>query len=419
MVLAALLAPATRAVGRSTDTFAGQSRRGDARSAHDVFDFMTSVQVDDVQANAATMDVTGALQSAITAAAASRKRLVVRAGSYRLSDRLTGVVDAGINIAGEGSSVTRLIWDADSTGRGLDLAYTDVRRPPQVSGMSLQTKARAAGTALKITGPQARSVTYKGPMITDMTFGGVTPGTHCWDIGAEFDTCWYVAMTDFSVKGLDSTTEPFVQTAGVKLTGCQVCFFDRFTVFHVATGLVEAAGKGPTHGEGFSFGNFEIVGVSTGISLGGEGVAPGTNIGPGHINAYTRGLVLDKRYQTAVHDLLVYKTHLSTSNFVGVAMNDCDSCNVHNNTIQGSAFAKGDTHGIQLSGELCSGNQIAHNTFANFAGSSRVGITVGSGSSKNLVIGNTCSDGTVQPLVLVSPDAKNNTIGDNHPTTER
>jgi len=332
-------------------------------------------------------------------------------GTYLYSSQLVESSSLAIKLVGDGRGKTIFEWtDGATNDGGIDLTYTEVTLPPVVSGFTLQTNANDTGEALKITGPEAGSLTILGPSVMDISARGVDPVIgDCWDIGIHFFTCWYITLDQVTIKGADDATTPFAQT---------VCWMKDFNIFHVENGILEAASGGPGHGEGFDFSRFEIVGVTNGISLLTGGAGPGTNIGPGHINAYVKGLDLANQYQTKIHDLLLYKTHVSTSDYVAISMLDCKSNNVHDNHIQGSATATGETTGIILSGTTLSDyNNIHDNQFLNFTGTNKVGINISTGSGNNQIHHNEALDPTVNICVQVTGTAeKTNILGDNIPT---
>jgi hypothetical protein len=363
-------------------------------------------------------DDTAAIQAAINAALVLKKALFIPAGDYLLSNKLTAsTTSTSMRICGEGRGITTLVWTSTATsGGGLDITYSDSLFSPEVSDMSLYTKALGVGTALKITGPESASLTQFGAIVENLKIQGNNTATNCWDIGIHFYTCWYIELQNINIKGQDDATSPFVQTCGIKLTSCQVIFADRFTIFHVENGVLEAASGVATHGEGFAFANFEIVGVTNGIVLAADGNAPGTNIGPGHINAYAFGINLANQYQTSIHDMLMYKTHVSTSNFTCMQLVDCKSNHIHDNEIHGSATATGDTLGIVVGGTTTSDfNSIHDNNFQEFYGTNRIGIVMGTGAG-NANVHDNIADATVTVCVQINNDSdKTNIFKNNQP----
>lgn len=357
-----------------------------------------------------TDDTTG-FQAALTAAAAAGVELVVPAGRYILSNQLTASSADTIKIVGSGSGLTELVWtDVATSGGGLALTYTNKLYPTNVSGLTLLTQSGFASgdIALKIIGPNTPSITNLGPQVSDIIIRGDAPASDTWDIGMEFYDCWYIVAEQFTIKGLDDATAPFDATVGVKLSGCQVTFMSNFNIFHVETGIIEASGSAD-HGEGFTFQHFEIVGVNNGIVLTNGAADPGTNIGPGHINAYALGIELDDQHQTAIHDMLIYKTQLSVTAFVGISMLTCASCNIHNNFILGlgGAGAANNTIGIKVAGPTSFDNAIYNNQFYDFAaGGTNYGVYVTAAAATTRVYDN-ASDGSVTCLVIDSTDKTN------------
>jgi hypothetical protein len=375
-----------------------------------------SVSVKDFGATGdGTTDDTTAVSAALTAAITYNVALYIPSGTYKLTAKITKSAATKISIIGDGRGLSNLYW-LDGASAGLDLTYTDNLYPVNVQGLSFWVGTLATGTALKISGPETASVTNLGPSVSDLEIRGYDKAADCWDIGIHFYTCWYILLDQVSIKGQNDATEPFAQTAGIKLTSCQVCFMTKFTIVHVQTGILEAASGVATHGEGFCFNDFEMVGVSVGIDLSADGNAPGTNIGFGHINAYSYGIKLANQYQTAIHDLLLYKVNISTSNYTAISLAGCWSNIIHDNQIHGSATATGTMFGIVLSNGSIQ-NIIHDNNFQYFYGTGLAGIVMGNDTDKNYIHNNSC-DATLTSIVLINNDAlKNNVFNLNLPSS--
>lgn len=367
-------------------------------------------------------DDTAAMQTAFTAAMTLGKALYIPAGMYRLSTKISvSSSTTGFRVYGEGRGITKLIWTSTATdGGGLDITYTDTLFPPEVKDMSLYTEAVGVGTALKITGPEAASVTQLGPIVEALQVQGSQPVSHAWDIGIHFFTCWYIKGTSLTLKGLGENGSNYTMTAGIKLSSCQVCYLSDFIVIHADYGILEAASGGPTHGEGFSIHDFEMVGVGVGIDLQADANAPGVNIGPGHINSHFYGIAAANQFQTSIHNVLIYKVSVGgPTDWIGIQLSNCQHNQIHDNIIHGWDYAINSTVGIILTGTTnCDYNQIHNNTFLNFFGATKIGVLLGTGAGNNVINSNVCTDGTVLEIVRVNNDAeKNNYFFRNLPMT--
>lgn len=109
-----------------------------ARDTVSVFDFMTDAEIADVQAGTALVDVTAAIQAAITASASAKKKLLFNAGTY-----LCGDIDVKSNthvVAEKGAIIQR----ASNYGWQLGVTYTD---PDNVTIDGLSFDNDATGTA--------------------------------------------------------------------------------------------------------------------------------------------------------------------------------------------------------------------------------------------------------------------------------
>lgn len=362
---------------------------------------------------------TTALQNAINYAVSVGKSLFIPTGNYSCTAQLTAsTTTTQFVLVGEGPANTQLIWTSGAATRGLSVTYSDTIRTPRIESIGLITEALASGTALIITGPDSISEIQIGPKVSDVRIQGGNMASHCWGTGIEFITCWYPSIDYVNINGRNEYGPTFSATAGIKLTSCQVCYFERFNIFHVTTAILEQVSGVNTHGEGFTFINFEIVGVGTGIKLAADATAPGTNIGPGHINAFNRCIDLDKQFQTTIHDLLLYKTDDLTGtpqDFIAINMNDCRGCHVHNNFIHG--FKANTLVGIQLSGTTTNDLNLVHNNlFYNFTASagSKIGLVVGANTSESYFHSNYC-DSTVAIPILISGAGLTNKFHNNFP----
>jgi hypothetical protein len=357
---------------------------------------------------------------------AAGKSLFIPAGLYYVSSAITASTSTNAcSIVGEGASNTRLVW---TTGAGgLSITYSDTIRPPFVSDLSLLTQTSGSGTALTITGPDLPSVIQLGPIVQNLQIQGEDLATDCWDTGIDFVNCWYSKIENININGLNEYGPTFVSNSGIKLTSCQVTYFSNFNIYHVTNGIIEVA-AGPAdidHGEGFNFSEFEIVGVGTGISITEEQVAPGTNIGPGHINSFNFGIKLANHFQTSIHNLLIYKTDDLTGtpqSFVGIELSDCRSNRVHDNMIHG--FKAANLVGISMTGSvsaLTDFNHVHDNLFYNFGDSAgnKIGLIVGSGTGNSLFHHN-YSDSTVATPILLSAGVEpTNKFDNNYPVTDQ
>ena len=366
---------------------------------------------------------TAAVQAAFNYIAANPVALYVPTGSYLLSAQISVTSNKTINVYGDGVDLTVFVWTATATGGGgLSITFTDVFFPPSVQNLTLNTKGLAVGTALLITGVDYPSLTKLGPNVASVSIRGFDTAIHCWDTGINFILCWYPTINIVSIKGKNESVLPFTMSAGITLTSCQVAFITNFVIIHVRAGIRNALYAAIYRDEGHTISAFEIVGVQIGIDFFYQGDAAGTSIGPGHINAYEYGLKFANRFQTAIHDLLIYKTHLSTSNYSAMLLQNCDSNIIHNNQMHGSPTATGDMFGIVLSSptpNINSKNVIHDNIFEKFYGTGLTCIIVGDGVERSLIHHNSSDSTPTAMIALAANPAKNNIFYANLPTTEQ
>lgn len=363
-------------------------------------------------------DDTTEIAAAITYSDLVNAPLIFSDGIYLLSNKLTLSTAKAINWKGAGRGLTILRWTSGATsGGGIDITFTTIILPPSVTGMTLETQAVATGTALKITGPVVASSTHSGPFVKNIGIKADNEATsQSWDIGMHFVSCWYMDVSSFSIDGHDDDAlPPFAQTAGVKIETSNVGRFYNFDIFHVENAIL---GAGTTKGEGMSFSEFELVGVTNGIVMGSTTLnAPGTNIGPGHINSYETGINLTKHDQTSIHDILLFKTSATDSTWIGINLVDCDSMHVHDNEMHGSTTTTGSTTGIIINGDGSDNSVIHDNRFQGFSGATKVGVLLTNGAGINHIHDNNSDANTTNTVLIDASATKDNILRDNFPTS--
>lgn len=402
-------------VGFRQSNSAGNLTGAEGRTVHQKL--QESVSVKDFGAvGDGTTDDTNAISTALTAAITYNVALYIPSGTYKLTAKITKSSATKIALIGDGSQLSILEWAAAATGGGgIELTYTNVLFPCDVQGLSFVTNDDALGTGLKITGPESASVTVLGPNVRDLRFSGKNVATNCWLDNLHFYTCWYITLIQISIKGKTGTTT-FTSATGIKLTSCQVIFATKFIIIHVDVGVLEAASGVASHGEGFSFAEFEIVGCTKGMSFFVDAIAPGTNIGPGHINANAIGIEIANGYQICIHDMLIYRTQFSITPYTGIVLFNANSCIVHNNNIHGLLVGTGDMVGISMTGTTENQFLEVHdNIFRNFAGTSKVGIVVSTGTGLSNIHDN-LGDSSLTALFVIDALAdKTNRFHNNFP----
>lgn len=389
------------------------------------FDFMTVAEANNTALGIGSIDVTAAVQAALTAAVAASKPLRGVAGRYLMSAQLTSSSANPCTIVGDGSGVCEFLWtDTATAGGGIAITYTDKQYAPAISGLTLLTQAAGAtdDTALKITGPNVSAAVHFGPKVTDVYARGDNTANDYWDIGIEWIDCWYVMADRISIKGQDGVA-PFNMSTGLKFSSCTVMHITNFGLFHMDTGMLETIdGASASHGEGIHFADFEIVGVGTGIDFTVGGAANGNSIGPGHINAYDDCIKLTDQRQLNIHDNLLYKVHVSSSTWAGIRLVDCQENTIHHNTISGQGPANLEaasiSYGIIASGTGFVRNTIDTNTFVDMdTGSTKLGILLSTGCSDNLVLNNRNPDGSVTAILTATAADPDNIFFKNLPIT--
>jgi len=354
-----------------------------------------------------SFDSTSAIQAAINATISGQTGGVVflPSGTYVLGTKLTVSTAKALKIIGDGSAQTILKWTA--LDGGLDITYTTESLPPSVVGLSLWNTDLQNSTALKITcSPVATLSTNSGFIIDDISIRGSDETANSWDIGIHLIDCWYPKLTSIYIKGQTANSNPFASTAGVKFERVQVFTMSDFAIWHVEIAILQT---GITYGEGVRLKDFEIVGVTTGIYLAAYG-APGTVISDGHINSYVYGILAENKPQLDIHDMLIYKTHNSTSDWIGIQMANCPNLNISHNDIHGSGSATGANYGMLITST--EGGIVADNQIDSFSVEA-AGIILGS-DTKDMVVHGNLGGYRVYPIIY-APSKFPNFIYNNYP----
>jgi hypothetical protein len=380
---------------------------------------------------------TNAFTQAFNAVANTGGELYIPPGRYRLNQRISITTAKSVSIRGSARGASELIWASGSTnGGGISITYTNANQTntsPEVRNLSLYTEANGVGIALLITAPSPVQNTphHQGPVVDNLVIHGNDLGTQCWNTGIEFKDCWYTKIDFVFIRGKWENGPTLTSLNGFKFTNCMGVYAKNFTIFHVTNGVLDAVASTSAlvGGEGFMFSDFEMVGVTNGFNLQAPVTRPGTNIGPGHINAYLFGIHCYLKNDLTIHDLLIYKTPSVSSNYVGIQLYDCRSCHIHNCMISGESTGTGGSiYGILVSGYPSapfpgfagipgwSDNLNIHdNTFGDFYGTAKVGIYLGYGVG-NAHIHNNFGDSTISTAVQFGSDAeKTNKCFNNHP----
>lgn len=345
-----------------------------------------------------------ALLAALNDAETKGVNLYIPGGTYTCSTAVAKTLTKRLRLFGDDRDVTVLKFTGSG---GLSLTYSGQTKAPIVERLSIETTAANGGDALTITCSPALATAYAiGPIVRDFGLKGVDTATDNWTNGVHFVDCWYPVMRDFYIKGRDDATTPFDMLTGVKYTRCMGLMMNNFTMQHVHTGVAQA---GTTLGEGLNVSEFEIVGVNAGLDLTSAlGAVPIQGIQNGHINAYQYGLNLKNIVQGNYSGLLIYKTHVSTTAFVGINCDAVDNSNIDAQILAaGTGVTSGGMTGVVLT------NSDYNKVSCRFdqweaAGS---GVVVGTNSKGNILTNNIGGNlGSAINVAVLNADAGANNL---------
>ncbi len=107
---------------------------------------------------------------------------------------------------------------------------------------------------------------------------------------------------------------------------CQAPYIEDTFIYHIERGI---KASGSIHGEGLNVRGGEMVGVSYGIDWDIPVVKPSISIHDIHINAYVRCIRLVNTHQISIHDVHMYKTHVSATDWEGIDLTGCSHVQMH------------------------------------------------------------------------------------------
>ena len=309
----------------------------------------------------------------------------IPSGAYALASKITKSMTKAVSIRGQGRGNTILLWTA--ADGGFALTYNSQYLAPKISDLSIWTTSTiGGGTAISITmSPAAATANDIGPEIHSVDIRGSATATDYWTNGITLTDVWYPVLSNFTIKGKDEAVLPFSMTSGITITRTQVLFAHDFTMQHIEDGVLQA---GTTLGEGTNLTRFEMVGVRRGVNLTSwaAGAYSIQGVQDGHINSYEYGIKTNYVVQANYSGLLLFKTHISTSNYVAIDLTNSSNARVVGNHMEDSPTATGTYTAVVLT--TSSDNVVSDNTF-DYVAAASTAINISTSSAGNSVTGNT------------------------------
>ena len=350
--------------------------------------FATTYNVRDFGAlgDGSTDDV-AAFNAAFTACEAATYgcEIEIPSGAFVLGSKIIKSMTKAVSIRGQGRGTTTLLWTA--ADGGFALTYNSQYLAPKISDLSIWTTSTSGGgTAISITmSPAAATANDIGPEIHSVDIRGSATATDYWTNGVTLTDVWYPVLSNFTIKGKDESVLPFSMTSGITITRTQVLFAHDFTMQHIEDGVLQA---GTTLGEGTNLTRFEMVGVRRGVNLTSwaAGAYAIQGVQNGHINSYEYGIKTNYVVQANYSGLLLFKTHISTSNYVAIDLTNSSNARVVGNHMEDSPTATGTYTAVVLT--TSSDNVVSDNTF-DYVAAASTAINISTSSAGNSVTGNT------------------------------
>jgi len=335
----------------------------------------------------------------------------IPAGTFALGSKITANMTKPVHIRGQKRGVSTLLW-TNSSG-GFDLTYSTQYNAPKISDLTIQTSYAGGGTAITITeSPTAATANDLGAEIISVDIRGSDPATKYWTNGISLVDTWYPVFSNFTIKGKDEAALPFSMASGVSFTRAQGLFAHDFTMQHMEDAVLQV---GTTLGEGLNLNTFEIVGVRRGVNMTSwvAGALAIQGIQNGHINSYEYGIKLNYVVQPHIAGMLMYKTHISASNYVGVELKNANAARIVNNFISDSTTATGTWTGVLL--DTANDNVVSNNAF-DYAAATSTAINVSTSSARNTISGNSSGNNGsagINTVVIASGAGTSNSVRGN------
>jgi hypothetical protein len=345
-----------------------------------------------------------AIALCLLASPASALELVYDVGTFTPAQTTFTAADQPVTIRCAGPTQTTLLLPAG----GFEFTYDSEFAAPSVDGCTLATDQAGGGTAITVTGPVLPTASQHGPKLRNLVIRGENVQQDYWNKGIRFIDVWNPILRDIIVKGKDQPVPNFLMLTCVEFERSQVVDIEKLDCYHVQTAVKQLGG---TFGEGFSLRDFNLVGVNRGIELlQGSGYV----IGDGHMNAAERCIYAEGKTQLSVTNIICYKTHLSTRDFVGFEFYNSQQLHVANNFIQGSVAPteSGRTSGMVLRHTFNS--QFIGNTCDLFKLTYGC-IIVGTNTRENQFVANQSRNGAGTVVVINPGSGVNNLLSLNAP----
>lgn len=349
---------------------------------------------------------------------ATGKEVAVTSGDIYLTGQVAATFSKKLRLDGRGRDATRFIWTAGIGGAGqaggFKFTYTNIHRPPDIRGMSLETASvtSGAGRALDISVAPQTLIPGKGPRIEDIRIRGSDETYYLgfWNDGLYMEELWYPEIKGLEFNGRNGIAIPFASSSGIRLKNVQAPTIEDCLMFWAENGILL---EGPQWSEGIYIHSGEIVGVDIGINDQSTFARSGISVHDMHINAFTYGMITQFRSDLSFHDNLIFKTSQSTANWAALQISSAERLNFHSNRIScpGCTPTSGNANGVILGGG--SNHFIKDNHFFGWGGQSGACVVGVGGTDYNCITGNSRYDGG--PASIASGTGANTLITGNLP----
>ena len=306
--------------------------------------------------------------------------LYIPPGTYILTSAIS-ILNKSMTVRGDGPQVSIL----DFTGsHGIIAATTASTQAITIEGLTLQTATSGTYTAIDFTGHAIASHRQRQFHVKNVNIKPRSLGANYWLTGISLTEAWNVVIEDshfigkqtgdlsmlYGIRGLE-------QSVAVRISNCW--FYDMNYGVSIESSC-----------EGWGIHHSDFVGQDTGILWNTAATLPQLVVDGCHTNTFFRGVDISTRCTGGqVSNCLILQVELTTKSWFGLAVNGAESKNVSfiGNKIVGSATSNGRAVGIDVGSPHCV-------VQGNIVNDCNEGISLKTGSSYSVAIGNTGSSNT-------------------------
>lgn len=283
-------------------------------------------------------DDTAAIQAALSYAASSGSSIVDNGGKYRISSQINvSASSKGLSISCTGSKMSRLIWDAGSSG-GISVTIDVWPAPVLFKGLSIESVGAIPSPAISVqySSYSSSNLSWQGAIFDSISIGQSIESQSAggFSKGVQLTNCPQPVFTNCVIRG---TSDVSYTTSGIEfngqctaphILGCRIFFCD--TAIRVS-GVTEEP----------RVLQCALVANNYGIYLDTDDLRPGLGVRGCHISSYKRNIYARARAQAQITGNLFYRRDGAVADFVDIELGNYLTYLSQDWTITGNAFEAG------------------------------------------------------------------------------